>query len=40
METVLGLYRDRQRYMDAMAAAPAGTGTENILRLIFQAVGQ
>ena len=40
VETVLGLYRDRQRYMDAMAAAPAGTGTENILRLIFQAVGQ
>ena len=38
VETVLKLYADRQRYIDAMAAAPAGSGTENILRLIFRAV--
>ena len=38
VETVLRLYQDRQRYIDAMAAAPAGSGTENILRLIFKAV--
>jgi len=35
---VLALYRDRQRYVDAMAAAPGSDGTENILRLIFHAV--
>ena len=37
-EAVLALYGDRQRYADAMAAAPGGDGTENILRLILQAV--
>ena len=37
-DTVLALYGDRQKYMDAMAAAPDGDGTENILRLIFRAV--
>ena len=38
VDTVLALYGDRQKYMDAMAAAPDGDGTENILRLIFRAV--
>ena len=38
VDTVLALYRDRQRYVDAMAAAPGSDGTENILRLIFHAV--
>ena len=37
-ETVLRLYGDRQRYIDAMAAAPGSDGTENILNLIFKAV--
>jgi UDP-N-acetylglucosamine--N-acetylmuramyl-(pentapeptide) pyrophosphoryl-undecaprenol N-acetylglucosamine transferase len=37
-ETVLALYHDRQKYIDAMAAAPGADGTENILRLIFRAV--
>ena len=40
VKTVLALYSDRQRYMDAMAAAPGADGTENILRLIFRAVGE
>ena len=39
-ETVLNLYRDRQKYIDAMASAPGADGTENILRLIFRAVDQ
>jgi hypothetical protein len=38
VDTVRALYEDRQRYFDAMAAAPGGDGTENILRLIFRAV--
>jgi len=38
--TILDLYHDRQRYIDAMAAAPGADGTENILRLIFRAVGE
>ena len=38
VDTVLALYRDRQRYVDAMAAAPGSDGTENILHLIFHAV--
>ena len=40
VETVLNLYENRQRYGDAMAAAPGADGTENILRLIFRAVGE
>ena len=40
VDTVLALYADRQRYIDAMTGAPDGDGTENILRLIFKAVGQ
>ena len=39
-DAVLGLYKDRQRYIDAMAAAPGADGTENILRLIFRAVNE
>ena len=38
VDTVRALYEDRQRYIDDMAAAPGGDGTENILRLIFRAV--
>ena len=40
VDTVLAVYHDRQKYADAMAAAPGADGTENILRLIFRAVGQ
>ena len=40
VDTVLTVYRDRQRYGETMSAAPGADGTENILHLLYKAVGK